>query len=144
MLVHEILDEKGAHVATIRPSATTAQAVERLRDKHIGALVVTGPDDGVLGLLAERDVVVGLANEGAALLRQSVAEVMRPRPPCCGPDDHVKEIMETMTMRRVRHLPVVEGGRLIGLISIGDVLKNRLDEMSLETNILRDAYIASH
>ena len=142
MKVAAILAAKGTRVATIRPSASVTQAVTRFRSEGIGALVVTDPDETVLGLITERDVINALADIGAEILSHSVEEVMSGRPATCAPDDDIKAVMATMTQRRLRHLPVLDAGGLAGIVSIGDVVKNRLDEMALETNILRDAYIA--
>ena len=142
MKVAAILSAKGARVATIRPSASVAQAVGRFRTEGIGALVVTDPDDTILGLITEREIVVGLADIGAEILSRAVEEVMNRRPATCTPADDVKAVMATMTHRRLRHLPVLEKGGLAGIVSIGDVVKNRLDEMALEANVLRDAYIS--
>ena len=146
MKVREILDAKGRGVVTIRPDATLSTAVHRLALERIGALVVS--DDGVrvAGILSERDVVAGLARDGADLLAagRRVADLMTRNVVTCGPDDTVKQLMAEMTRRRVRHLPVVEGGRLVGIVSIGDVVKSRLGEVELEATVLREAYIATH
>jgi CBS domain-containing protein len=146
MKVREILDAKGRGVVTIRPDATLATAVHRLALERIGALVVS--DDGVrvAGILSERDVVTGLARDGADLLAagRRVADLMTRNVVTCGPDDTVKHLMAEMTRRRVRHLPVVVGDRLVGIVSIGDVVKSRLGEVELEATVLREAYIATH
>ena len=142
MKVAAILAAKGTRVATIRPSASLTQTVTRFRSEGIGALVVTDPDETVLGLITERDVINALADIGAEVLSHSVEEVMSGRPATCAPDDDIKAVMATMTQRRLRHLPVLDAGGLAGIVSIGDVVKIRLDEMALETNVLRDAYIA--
>ncbi|MDP6342226.1 MAG: CBS domain-containing protein [Alphaproteobacteria bacterium] len=144
MHVQAILDDKGTTVATIRPNAPLTQAIERFRNEGIGALVVTDTAGGILGVLAERDVVHGLAEQGGDVLQQTVEAVMHRRPATCAAEDDIREAMQTMTRRRLRHLPVLADGQLAGIISIGDVVKNRLDEMTLEMNVLRDAYIASH
>ena len=146
MKVREILEAKGQSVVTIRSDATLSTAVHRLALERIGALVVS--DDGVrvAGILSERDVVAGLARDGADLLAagRRVADLMTRNVVTCGPDDTVKWLMAEMTRRRVRHLPVVEGGRLVGIVSIGDVVKSRLGEVELEATVLREAYIAAH
>ncbi len=142
MKVAAILAAKGTRVATIRPSASVTQAVTRFRSEGIGALVVTDPDEAVLGLITERDVVNALVDIGAEVLSRSVEEVMNRRPATCTPDDDVKVVMATMTQHRLRHLPVLDADGLAGIVSIGDVVKNRLDEMALEADVLRDAYIA--
>ena len=146
MKVREILDAKGQGVVTIRSDATLSTAVHRLALERIGALVVS--DDGlrVAGILSERDIVAGLARDGADLLAagRRVAELMTRNVVTCGPDDTVKHLMAEMTRRRVRHLPVVVGDRLVGIVSIGDVVKSRLGEVELEADVLREAYIATH
>ncbi len=142
MKVAAILAAKGTRVATIRPSASVTQAVARFRSEGIGALVVIDPDEAVLGLITERDVINALVDIGAEVLSRSVDEVMNRRPALCAPDDDVKVVMTTMTQRRLRHLPVLDADGLAGIVSIGDVVKNRLDEIALEADVLRDAYIA--
>ena len=146
MKVREILDAKGQGVVTIRSDATLSPAVHRLALERIGALVVS--DDGVrvAGILSERDVVAGLARDGADLLAagRRVADLMTHNVITCGPDDTEKWLMAEMTRRRVRHLPVLDDGRLVGIVSIGDVVKSRLGEVELEATVLREAYIATH
>lgn len=144
MKVESILKSKGSKVMTTRPAAKIATVVTKMRLEKVGALVVS--DDGVrvLGLISERDIVHGLAEHGAELLDLSVAELMTRGGPTCAPADSVRKVMADMTQRRVRHLPVLENGRLGGIVSIGDVVKNRLEEVELEANVLRDAYLASH
>jgi CBS domain-containing protein len=146
MQVREILAAKGQRVVTIRPDATIATAVHRLALERIGALVVSEDGSTIAGILSERDIVQGLAQDGGAIMGtdRRVADLMTKNVTACRPDDQVKAIMAEMTRRRVRHLPVVENGRLIGIVSIGDVVKSRLEEMELETLVLRDAYIAAH
>ena len=146
MKVREILEAKGSRVATIRPDATLSAAVHRLALERVGAPVVS--DDGVrvTGILSERDVVTGLARDGADLFAtgRRVAGLMTRDVATCGPDDTVKWLMAEMTRRRVRHLPVLDDGRLVGIVSIGDVVKSRLGEVELEATVLREAYIATH
>jgi len=144
MKVTDILDKKGRRVVTIRADASIETAVHRLALERIGALVVSEDGEALEGILSERDILHALAREGAAILGpgRRVAEIMTRAVRTCGPHDSVKHLMDTMTRYRVRHLPVVENGRLIGLVSIGDVVKNRLEEMELETNVLRDVVLA--
>ena len=137
MNVETILRNKGNRVTTIRSDATIADAVEALRRHGIGALVVSNDGDGVDGILSERDVVASLADDGAMLLSRPVAEVMTRAVLTCEPQDTVAELMAEMTNRRIRHFPVVENGKLCGIISIGDVVKSRLDEMEFEASSLR-------
>ena len=99
---------------------------------------------GPLTRFSERDIVIGLADEGAELLEKRVIDLMTTPVKTCSLEVKIKDVMAIMTRSRVRHLPVVEDGRLVGIISIGDVVKNRLEEVELEAGVLRDAYIASH
>lgn len=142
MSVGEILKAKGSDVETIAGDATVGEAVARLRDNEIGALVVSSDGRTVDGVLSERDVVAGLADDGGDILGRKVEDVMTKRVATCSPEDGVEKVMLEMTQMRARHFPVVEEGRLVGIVSIGDVVKNRLDEVELEKNVLRDSYIA--
>ncbi|MGH8887970.1 MAG: CBS domain-containing protein [Egibacteraceae bacterium] len=142
MKVEVILKAKGHAVETTGPEATVGMAVRRFTTMGIGALVVSADGHRVDGVISERDVVRGLNKHGAALLGMRVADVMSQSVPVCSPDDSIKQVMAQMTRTRNRHLPVVDGGTLCGLVSIGDVVKHRLEEMELETNVLRDHYIA--
>ncbi len=108
----------------------------------IGSLIDTEDGNTVEGLISERDIVRGLETHGPELLDLRVSEVMTRPVVTCGPDDTVHAAMNKMTRCRVRHLPVVDAGRLYGIISIGDVVKHRLDELEMETNVLRDAFIS--
>lgn len=141
MKVDTILAAKGHAVETIRPEVTVAIAVHRLATQGIGALVVSADGQRLEGVLSERDLVRGLAKHGPAVLEMRVASVMSKGVPVCAPASTIKDAMAEMTRSRHRHLPVVEGGVLRGLISIGDVVKHRLEEMELEASVLRDAYI---
>ena len=140
MKVREILDVKGRRVVTIRPDATVGTAVHRLALERIGALVVSDDGRRVAGILSERDVVAAFAGEGAELLStgRRVADVMTHNVVTCTPDDSVKHVMREMTRRRFRHLPVLEGGQLVGIVSIGDVVKHRLEEMRHEVEALQE------
>ena len=142
MKICAILEAKGTSVATARPDITVASAIRALQEKGIGSLIVTKTGNTVDGLVSERDIVRGLATHGPELLDLPVSEVMTRPVVTCGPDDTVHTAMNEMTRRRVRHLPVVDAGRLCGIISIGDVVKHRLDELEMETNVLRDAFIS--
>ena len=137
MNVETILRNKGNRVATIHSDATIADAVESLRRQGIGALVVSDDGDSVDGILSERDIVAALANDGASLLSRPVAEVMTRTVLTCDPQDTVAELMAEMTNRRIRHFPVVEDGKLCGIVSIGDVVKSRLDEIEFEASSMR-------
>jgi CBS domain-containing protein len=137
MDVETILHTKGRAVATIRPDETVGAAVEALVSGNIGALVASQDGEAVDGIISERDIVHALARHGAALLAQTVAEVMTRSVVTCDPTESVAELMAEMTNRRIRHLPVVRDGRLCGIVSIGDVVKNRLDEIEYEARSLR-------
>jgi CBS domain-containing protein len=144
MTVAAILKSKGTHVETVRPDTTLRVAAWGLTLKGIGALVVSRDDERVLGIVSERDIVRALTDHGPDVVRLSVSEVMTTAVKTCSPNDSITAVMARMTRDRIRHLPVVDGGRLGGIISIGDVVKYRLDELELEANILRDTLIASH
>ena len=137
MNVEAILKGKGRSVTTIAPTATVGDAVDLLRGKGIGALVVSGDGATVAGILSERDVVHALAERGAGLLALQVSALMTRHVFTCKPGDSIAELMAEMTERRIRHLPVIEDGRLSGIVSIGDVVKYRLDEIQAEANSLR-------
>ena len=142
MSVGEILKAKGVEVTTIQSDASVADAIERLRDERIGALVVSGDGRTIEGVLSERDIIVGLADHREALLGMKVRDLMTTSVATCSPEDGVEKVMLEMTELRARHFPVVDGERLVGIVSIGDVVKNRLDEVQLEKSVLRDTYIA--
>ena len=143
MKVEGILKAKGRRVETARPDTPILVVLHKLSTMGIGALVVSPDGERVDGVVAERDVVTALNRQGAALLEMRAGDVMARNVPCCSPDDSVKHVMAEMTRTRHRHLPVVESGRLCGIVSIGDVVKNRLEELELEANVLRDVYRAS-
>jgi CBS domain-containing protein len=137
MDVETILRTKGRVVATIRPDDTVGAAVEALVSRNIGALVASEDGEHVNGIISERDIVHALARHGDAFLALTVAEVMTRSVVTCDPTEGVAELMAEMTNRRIRHLPVVRDGRLCGIVSIGDVVKNRLDEIEYEARSLR-------
>ena len=138
MNVKTILSAKGTDVVSIEPTATLATAVNTLSQHRIGALVVLGPDHRVIGILSERDIVRALAQQGADVLTQPLAQVMTRKVATCTQVDTVGMIMEQMTSGKFRHVPVVEEDALVGIISIGDVVKHRLWEMEQESTALRD------
>jgi CBS domain-containing protein len=138
MTVKAILSRKGSDVATSEPHAKLEDAMRILAERRIGALVITGADQRIVGILSERDIVRTLAQRGPAALEQPLAEVMTRKVVTCGQSETVSEIMERMTIGKFRHVPVVEQGRLIGIISIGDVVKSRLEEMEREQAALHD------
>lgn len=141
MKVSSILKTKGVDVVTTRPEVTIAEVVRNLKEKGVGSVVISEDGETLLGLISERDIVVGLDTHGPGLLAVPVSELMSRSVVTCTPDESIKSVMAKMTHGRMRHVPVVEGGRLRGVISIGDVVKNRLDEVEMESNVLRDAFI---
>ena len=138
MTVTDILSRKGNQVHTIEPAATLNTAVKTLVERRIGALVVTGADGRIVGIISERDIVRVLGERGPAALDSPVAEAMTRKVVTCAQGDTIANIMERMTGGRFRHVPVVEQGRLAGIISIGDVVKARLGELETEHEALRD------
>ena len=142
MNVETILRTKGREVATIRPGETVGAAIGTLISRNIGALVASEDGERVDGIISERDIVHALARFGTRLLSLTVAEVMTRPVVTCDPAESVAELMAEMTNRRIRHLPVVQSGRLCGIVSIGDLVKHRLDEIEYEANSLR-SFIAS-
>jgi len=143
MNVETILGTKGRAVATIRPEDTVGAAVEALVSGNIGALVASEDGEHVDGIVSERDIVHALARHGDALLALTVAEVMTRSVVTCDPTESVAELMAEMTNRRIRHLPVVQNGLLCGIVSIGDVVKNRLDEIEYEARSLRSFIVGA-
>jgi CBS domain-containing protein len=138
MTVKRILSEKGSDVVTISPTASLADAAKLLAERRIGALVVTGAGDRVVGIVSERDIVRIMASRGAAGLGVSLTDVMTRKVITCDPSATVSAVMEQMTAGKFRHVPVLDGERLAGIISIGDVVKLRLHEMEREQVALRD------
>ena len=142
MHVKNILSAKGSNVVSIEPTATLETAVRTLTENKIGALLVLGPDRRVIGILSERDVVRALGERRSSVLGEPVGQIMTRKVTTCGEADTVVSIMGRMTEGKFRHVPVVDRGRLIGIVSIGDVVKYRLQEMEHESAALRD-YIQS-
>src|SRR5689334_21499779 len=142
MTVKALLSRKGRDVVTIAPSASLFQAAKLLAERRIGAIVVTGADHRVAGILSERDIVRTIGQRGGSALDENVAALMTRKVTTCNEADTVVAIMERMTAGKFRHVPVVELGRLIGVISIGDVVKHRVEEIEGDTNALRE-YIAT-
>ena len=138
MTVKAILSKKGSAVVTIAPAASLADAAKLLSSHRIGAVIVTDPEARVIGVLSERDIVRALADGGAAALDLRVEQAMTRRVVTTVESDTVGEIMERMTAGKFRHIPVVEDDRLVGVVSIGDVVKYRLEEVERETNAMRD------
>ena len=135
MTVRAILDTKGHDVESVEPGVTLAAAVKRLAERKIGAVLVMS-GTRMEGILSERDIVRVLGEQGASVLDQPVSSVMTRRVVSCRPTDTVAAIMEMMTLGKFRHLPVIEGGVVVGLISIGDVVKWRVHEYESEQEAL--------
>ena len=138
MTVSIILAKKGCEVVTIEPNANLAAAVELLAEKHIGAVVIVGADRRVVGILSERDIVRALAEQGRKALDEPVSAAMTRKVSTCHERETISSIMERMTLGKFRHVPVVDQGRLAGIISIGDVVKHRLSEVERDSAALRD------
>ncbi|MGE0063604.1 MAG: CBS domain-containing protein [Xanthobacteraceae bacterium] len=142
MTVTAILSAKGTEVVSIEPTATLADAAKLLAARRIGSLVVLGAGGRLSGVLSERDIVRMLGEHGAAALDQPVGQVMTRTVATCSPDEPIESIMERMTSGKFRHMPVLDQNRLAGIVSIGDVVKDRLQAMERETEAMRD-YIQS-
>jgi CBS domain-containing protein len=138
MTVKAILSAKGSDVFSIEPTATLDTAIKTLAAHRIGALLVFGPDRRVIGILSERDVVRALAEQGADVLNKPLSQVMTRKVVTSGQTETVGTIMERMTTGKFRHVPVIEQDQVVGIISIGDVVKHRLHEMEREAAALRD------
>lgn len=138
MIVKNILAAKQGDVVTIEPTADLAAAVKLLIERHIGAVVIRGADHRVIGILSERDIVRALAEHGPKVLSNPVSQVMTRDVKTCSEDDTIGDLMGRMTVGRFRHLPVVRQGTLIGIVSIGDVVKSHIEEVDHEAKTLRD------
>lgn len=142
MSVSSILDAKGRDVLTISPTATLSDAAALLAEKKVGAVVVVDPDRKILGILSERDIVRVVGTKGGSALVQPVSSVMTRDVKLCGEQDSINMVMQKMSAGRFRHLPVEREGRLSGIISIGDVVKRRIEEVEREAADIR-SYIAT-
>ena len=142
MKVSDILQAKGHQVMTVRPSETIASLAHRLKLERVGAMIVSENGKTIDGIISERDVAHGLVEHGAELHELLVKDLMTKAVITCTLDDTVADIARTMTQRRIRHLPVQTGGEVVGVVSVGDVVKHRLDEIEMEANVLRDYAIA--
>lgn len=143
MKVADILRVKGSAVKTVTSDVTALELSERLRAERIGAMIVSNDGRSIDGIISERDLAYGLAAHGGMLPKIAVSKLMTKVVVVCSPEDSITDVMKLITQRRIRHLPVKDGDQLVGIISIGDVLKHRLDEMQLEANVLRDYAIAA-
>jgi len=142
MTVSTILADKGRSVVTIEPSANLAEAAQLLSERRIGAALILGADHRVVGIISERDIVRALAERGAAVLTEPVSQTMTRKVETCNESEPISSIMERMTDGKFRHVPVVDQGRLVGIISIGDVVKHRLHDVERESAAMRE-YILS-
>lgn len=139
MRIADVLRNKGSAVATVGTRATVAELVAALAEHNVGAMVVVGPD-GIAGIVSERDVVRRLHDRGPGLLDSPVEDIMTPEVFTCSPKDSVESLSVLMTERRIRHVPVVADGRLVGIVSIGDVVKSRISQLEEDQDQLT-AYI---
>ena len=142
MRIKDVLRHKGSAVVTVGPDATVHDLLAALSKHAVGALVVSTDGQQVDGIVSERDVVRRLHDDGADLLNQTVASIMTSDVHTCGPEDLIDDLMRAMTERRIRHIPVVVDSQLAGIVSIGDIVKFRMDELETERRQLQD-YISS-
>jgi CBS domain-containing protein len=142
MQVKAILDAKGHKVVTVGRATSVATAAARMQMERVGALIVSSDGRKIEGIIDERDIVRAYVRYGAELASKTVGDVMREEAAACALDESVRQVMAKMTRHRVRHLPVIEGGKLAGVVSIGDVVKSRLEELELEKDVMRDAFMA--
>lgn len=143
MTVASILKTKGSETITLLETHTVEEAVTLLAEKRIGAVVVATASGGVAGIFSERDIVRGLNEHGNELLQRAVSDLMTRNVETCGPEHTIDTVMERMSQGRFRHMPVVEDGKLTGIISIGDIVKSKISQLEHETSAMRD-YIAGH
>ena len=142
MTVANILESKRTAVLWVPPVLSIGEVAERLRSAGVGVMIVSNDGESLQGLVSERDIAHGLAVHGPALLSLKVSDLMARSVITCTSEDSVADIARIMTMRRIRHIPVVDGGKVVGVVSIGDVLKSRISEIELEANVLRDLAVA--
>jgi CBS domain-containing protein len=138
MRIAEVLHHKGKEVATVRTTETVEAAVRKLAQRRIGAVLVTDRWGKLAGIFSERDVIYALAKHGAAAMAFEIHELMTTPVTTCSPDDRVDEMMAMMSLHRIRHLPVLQDGEIAGIVSIGDLIKDRLIEKEQEANVLLD------
>ena len=140
MRISDLLRSKGTAVATVEPQTTVTELISGLAEHNVGAMVVVGPE-GIAGIVSERDVVRRLNDQGPALLSKPVSEIMTKLVATCTPEDSVDHLSALMTERRIRHVPVLVNGKLAGIVSIGDVVKNRMQELE-KSQLQLEAYIS--
>ena len=137
VLVKNILERKGRDVISIKPNLTLEETAKVLRENKIGVVVISDASDKMCGVLSERDIINAIGKKGKAVLSKTASDYMTQGVYTCALTDSIKEVMNTMTERRIRHLPVVEEGNLVGMISIGDVVKERMAETQAEADALK-------
>jgi CBS domain-containing protein len=142
MQVSEIVRRKGREVYSIPETRTLGEAAQLLWQRQVGALVVKDRRGELAGIVSERDIVRAIAENGADGLAQTVGAVMNPDVVTCEPQDRIERVMKLMTLHRVRHIPLRDGDRLVGMVSIGDLVKYRLEEKTYEADVLRELNIA--
>jgi CBS domain-containing protein len=138
MIVSKILKDKGRQVFTVTKETTVSQIASILAQKRIGAIVVIDQNGIVDGIISERDIIRGLAQFGVSVLEKPALDLMTRNVITRGLNADIDELMQEMTISRIRHLPIIDEGKLVGVISIGDVVKNRVEELEREGNMLRD------
>lgn len=138
MLVSAMLHDKGGTVGTIRPDTDVRHLCDRLAELRVGAMVVSEEGSRILGIVSERDVVRAVAADGDAALDRGVTEIMTADVVTCSPSDRIGDLMIMMTENRVRHLPVTDDGKMVGIVSIGDVVKYRVDELEHEAQAMQE------
>jgi CBS domain-containing protein len=138
MTIRMILAEKGCEIVSIEPAATLKSAATLLAEKRIGAVLILGADHRIIGILSERDIVRAIGERGVAALDEPVSQTMTRKVSTCTEGETLVSIMERMTEGKFRHVPVVDQGRLAGIVSIGDVVKHRLREMERDSAAMRD------
>ena len=143
MQVGQILGTKGKRVVLATTDMTLREAAQTLEKERIGAMVVTSAGGEIVGIVSERDIVHAMARHGAAVTDKRVSDVMTKGVVTCAPQSSIDDVMREMTSRRFRHLPVLDGGRLAGIISIGDVVKWRLEELEAEASTLKEYIVGS-
>ena len=143
MHVADILKTKGGEVVSTGPGESIAATVRLLNAKNIGAAVVRDAHGPVIGIISERDIIRIIAANGERALEMQVRDVMTSEVKSCKTTDTISEVMKLMTVYRFRHMPVIEDGELKGIVSIGDIVKNRLDETEMEARVLRDYVLAN-
>jgi CBS domain-containing protein len=136
MRISDVIRRKGDGVVTLRPDATVLQLLEILEEHHIGAVVVSDDGSAVTGIVSERDVVRHLHTDGVGILDESVAMIMTKDVQTCTPQDGIEDLAQVMTEHRIRHVPVVVAGKAVAIVSIGDVVKSRIDELQTERDHL--------